>query len=217
VSRSTQARELRTLLATTLAGGLTFGGLAALVHSDGSLGADRRALRFGNDIRTGTLDDLAKLLTHLGDLVVIGPLVLAAAVYLFARRDVLEGATVLAGMALTYAGVHIAKAAEGRLRPADPLVATTSSAFPSGHAAYAVALIAVAVAFRHALPGLARRPAVVVAAVALAALVGATRIYLRAHWMTDVVAGQGLALALFSACGLVALIVAFIRNNPARA
>ena len=48
------------------------------------------------------------------------------------------------GLALIYAGVHVTKAAIDRPRPADPLVETCAAAFPSGHAAYATAWIAVA-------------------------------------------------------------------------
>ena len=41
----------------------------------------------------------------------------------------------------------------------------------------------------------------------------ASRVYLRVHYLSDVVGGWGLAAALFSVCGIVALVVAFVRNN----
>jgi membrane-associated phospholipid phosphatase len=40
-----------------------------------------------------------------------------------------------------------------------------------------------------------------------------SRVYLRAHFLTDVLAGWGLAAALFSVCGIVGLVVAVVRHN----
>ena len=55
----------------------------------------------------------------------------------------------------SFAGVHIAKAAVDRPRPADSLVDTSGSAYPSGHAAYSVAWVAVAVLLARFVPWLA--------------------------------------------------------------
>ena len=49
--------------------------------------------------------------------------------------------------------------------------------------------------------------------VVLAVLVGATRVYLRAHYVSDVLGGFGLAAAVFAVCGTVAVVVAFLRHN----
>jgi membrane-associated phospholipid phosphatase len=37
--------------------------------------------------------------------------------------------------------------------------------------------------------------------------------YLGANWMSDVSGGWGLGAALFATCGLVALVVAHLRDN----
>ncbi|HEV2821385.1 MAG TPA: phosphatase PAP2 family protein, partial [Solirubrobacteraceae bacterium] len=84
---------------------------------------------------------------------------------------------------------------------------------PSGHAAYAVGWIAIAVALSRAIPWVGGRVAVVVAAVVLAVVVGLTRVQLRAHYLSDVVGGWGLALSLFALCAIVALVVGHIRDN----
>jgi undecaprenyl-diphosphatase len=55
----------------------------------------------------------------------------------------------------------------------------------------------------------------VLAGVAAAAVIGATRIYLGVHYLSDVLGGWGLGLAIFSACGVVALVVGYIRHNVA--
>ena len=130
------------------------------------------------------------------------------------RREFVEALVLGVGMALTYAGVHITKAATDRLRPPDPLVATDLSSYPSGHAAYAVAWVAVAVAVSRVLPGIASRFVVVTVAVVIAVAVGLSRVYLRAHWLSDVTGGAGLGGGAASAlCGAVALVVSYVRHN----
>jgi undecaprenyl-diphosphatase len=126
---------------------------------------------------------------------------------------VIEAVTLAAGLGLTVGAVHIAKSAEDRPRPSDSLVSTNNPAYPSGHAAYAIAWVALAVVAVRVGRGPVSRTAVVTAAVAVAVIVGATRVYLRAHYLSDVVGGWALAAAIFALCGMVALVVAFVRHN----
>jgi undecaprenyl-diphosphatase len=93
-------------------------------------------------------------------------------------------------------------------------VDAAGAAYPSGHSAYAVAWVAVAVVLRRVLPGLASEAAVLFAGLAIAILVGLTRIYLHVHWFSDVAGGWGLGVVCFSLTGLVALIVGHLRQNP---
>ena len=58
----------------------------------------------------------------------------------------------------------------------------------------------------------AGRPLVAVG-LAIAAVVGLSRIYLRAHYWSDVAAGWGLGAAVLGACAVATLIVAHFRNN----
>jgi membrane-associated phospholipid phosphatase len=46
-------------------------------------------------------------------------------------------------------------------------------------------------------------------------LIGLTRIYLRAHYFSDVIGGYGMAAGLFSLTGIVALVVVHLRQNEA--
>jgi membrane-associated phospholipid phosphatase len=55
-----------------------------------------------------------------------------------------------------------------------------------------------------------------VAALVLAAIVGLTRIYLRAHYFSDVVGGAGLGATVFALAGMAGLVVAFLRHNGSR-
>ncbi len=205
--------ELTTLLAIVAVGSYLFFGLGSLVEHRDMLRTDTAAFDVSAELETRWLDDALKFLTDLGALPVAGLAVALAVAFLAARRRFIEGAALAAGMALTVLAVRIAKAAVDRARPSDGLVATDGASFPSGHAAYAVAYVAIAVAVAHAFPRTIHRAAFVVAAIVVAAAAGLTRVYLRAHFLSDVLAGWGLAAGIFSVCGLVGLVVAFVRHN----
>jgi undecaprenyl-diphosphatase len=116
-------------------------------------------------------------------------------------------------MVLTVVAVHWAKAAVDRPRPDHPLVSAAGQSYPSGHSAYAVIYIVLAVVISRMYPTWRGRAAAVSAAVALTLLIGATRIYLRAHYFSDVVGGYGLAFGIFSTTAIVALVVTHLRQN----
>jgi undecaprenyl-diphosphatase len=207
--------ELTTLLAVAAVGSFAFVGYIVVLQDVALTPGDARAFGIGADLRAGWLIDVAKALTWLGAAPVTWTAVVAAAAWLLADGRRLEAAVLLAGLALTIAGVHITKDAVDRPRPADALVGTSGQAYPSGHAAYAMAWIAIAVAVARAAPTL-RRYAVPLVAIAVAVVVGLTRIYLRAHYLSDVLGGAGLAAMCFALCGVVALIVDFVRHNGMR-
>jgi PAP2 superfamily len=205
--------ELTTIAAVAAVGLYTF--VAHLVKLDAGQTpvGDTQALRMVERIDVAPLVDVAKVVTNLGAFPVAVGLVVGAWAVLLARREFVESLVLGVGLALTYVGVHVTKAALDRPRPPDPLVGTDLSAYPSGHSAYAITWIAVAVTVSRVLPNLASRFALVVGAIVVAAVVGLTRVYLRAHWLSDVTGGWGLGAAVFSTCGLVALVVAYVRDN----
>ena len=89
--------------------------------------------------------------------------------------------------------IGVLKAAYDRPRPPDSLVETSGASFPSGHAtagaATVVALVIVLLA-----PGEHRRVWEVRAA-GFAFVMALSRSYLRAHWLSDVIAGALLGAA----------------------
>ncbi len=208
--------EVTTLLAVALVGGYVFGGLAADVSASHPFLADGRAFAVLGGLRFGSSVDVVTAITALGSPVVVGALLGVAVAALLVRREVLEALTLAVGAGLVEVGVHIAKAAEHRPRPAGPLTEAAGFSFPSGHAAYSMAYVAVAVAVVHVLPSFAYRVGVVVVALVLTAAIGLSRVFLRVHYLSDVLAGWGLGAAVFAGCGLVAVVVAFFRNNGAR-
>ena len=163
------------------------------------------------------VDDILSVLTHVGSLpVTLVAVLLTAGWAIGRRRATREGIALVAAYAATYAAVHIGKAATDRPRPSDPHAMADGFAYPSGHSAYAVALVACAVVLARGGHNLATRFALVTIAIVLALGVGASRVYLRVHYLTDVIGGLALGTGIFSLAGIVALVVGALRNNGGR-
>ena len=160
---------------------------------------DQATFRAADDIRSVVLNGIARALNVLGGGIVTIPLRAIVALWLAFRRRW----RALAAWVLTWACAEVilsaAKVYFHRGRPPSPLVATVGYSFPSGHAvvgaATAVALVLVLVP-----PGRERRKWEA-AAIAFAFVMGFSRVYLDAHWLSDVVAGVllGTGVALGSA------------------
>ena len=206
--------ELTTTLAIASVGVFVFGAYANELHENPRLTpADREIEEIALELENDVVVDIVKVLTDLGSLPVLLPLLAIAAGLLVWRRRPVELGVLLIGFALTYLAVHLAKAGVDRPRPIRPLESTTGSAYPSGHAAYATAHVAMAVIGARVLPGLASRAAFVLAAIVVAAVIGLTRVYLRAHYWSDVLGGWALGCGVFGAVAALALLVSYMRQN----
>jgi hypothetical protein len=123
------------------------------------------------------------------------------------KDRVADAVALAAGLGLTLLAVQAMKAAEGRPRPVQAFISTAGLSYPSGHAAYALGFVACAVVLVRGGSSLAARFAVVTVAIAVVVFVALSRVYLRAHFLTDVLGGLGLSAAIFSVCGLIAIAV----------
>ncbi len=173
---------------------------------------DTEMLDLADRLYNETAVDVVEVVTQLGALPTVGILVLGTSILLATRRRWAEIGVLVGGLALTYVCVHVTKGALDRPRPADPLVNTSYSSFPSGHAAYSTAWIAVALVLTRRLD-LITNVAVLIVAVAIAAVVGLSRIYLRVHYWSDVAAGWGLGCGIFAALTAIILVVEYMRQN----
>jgi len=190
-----------TVYASTLAGGA------------GVTPADRGLLDLGGELRSDTTVSVAKVLTDLGSFATVATLLLGVGILLAARRSFAELAVLLTGSVLIYVSVQLAKNGIDRPRPAAPLDGAEGKSFPSGHAAYSTIWVGAAVALSRVVPGLARDAVLIAAGLAIAAVIGLSRIYLRVHYWSDVAGGWGLGAGLLALCATVILVVAHIRQN----
>jgi undecaprenyl-diphosphatase len=210
---SLAAIQLATLTAIGLVGGFTFFALGSAVQNGVSFHTDTVAADMARDLRTDTVVSIAKVFTNLGSLPAIELITFGAVMFLIGRRYFAEAVAIGIGGIFVVVANHVAKAAIDRPRPAGGLISADGSSYPSGHATYSIAWIAVAVAVARASPGWARRTGLIVASLAIAFLIGASRVYLGVHYGSDVTGGWGLGLACYSICGLVVVAVAFLRQN----
>jgi undecaprenyl-diphosphatase len=205
--------EVTTLLALAAVGSFVFVLLGSELQDRDLLAFDRVAFDVAGRLYSTPVKDVVVWVTALGSFAVCAVLVLVTATWAAARRRFLDAAVLVAAFAITWIAVDVAKEAFGRPRPPGSHVQTEGLAYPSAHAAYAVAWIACAIVLVRGGSSLAARFAVVTAAVAIAVVVGLTRVYLRAHYLSDVEGGWGVAVAIFALLGLVAVVVGHLRQN----
>ena len=206
-------------LAVLAASGWIFGVLVQdVVGGDGAILADRPTVQYLADHRSPWLTTTMRMLTHVGSIVVLIPVIVLVGAVAYRRT---RSWAPLAQLALSLAGAvaiaDLIKPLVGRPRPAiGPLVATASGyAFPSGHAtqtaAVAVTLALLGAAVATSWP---RRVGVWLAAVLVMLTVGFSRVYLGVHWPSDVVAGFALGALWAVLCALAMRAVGVRRPRP---
>jgi undecaprenyl-diphosphatase len=166
---------------------------------------DDSVLSFMLTIRWSPLTSVAKAMDVVGRAYVTWPVRILLLAYLLIRRRWWFVLTVALAVVTSEASISLLKVAYGRPRPLDThghllsLVHISGASFPSGHAV-ATATTALLLAMVLFPPGPKRR-GWEVAMVALTLIMGASRAYLAAHWLSDAVGGVliGATLTLGSA------------------
>jgi membrane protein DedA with SNARE-associated domain/membrane-associated phospholipid phosphatase len=208
--------ESEVLLALALlllgSGWLFLGILEDVVTQDRLLQLDVAAFHFFQSLRTSVADRVMVVLTELGNVGVLLPLSLLVFAWLLLRRCWHTAAYWVAAVLFSQVLIKLLKFTLGRARPLDlyPGAAIEQFSFPSGHATSSMVIYGF-LAFL-----LARRQAptvrVGISAVAVSGivLVGLSRLYLGAHWLSDVLGGFSLGLAWIA---LLAMVYTHYRVN----
>jgi undecaprenyl-diphosphatase len=208
---------------TVAAGALAawaFGGLTQDVtgHDDTAL-ADPHVTAWVTAHRTGWLTSALQVLTWLGSTAVIIPAGLAVGLYFLIRRRTWRPLALLGAAVAGAIGLYdIVKPLVGRPRPPAAIWIGhyTGAAFPSGHATQSAAFYAMLALVLGAGLSFGRRAILGSAATLVVLLVGASRIYLGAHWLTDVLAGYALG-ATWGAIVIAVLLITSQGSGRARA
>ncbi|MDP9346515.1 MAG: phosphatase PAP2 family protein, partial [Actinomycetota bacterium] len=208
--------ELTTLFAVIAVGAFAVVFDLVRVEDMRSIAGDAEAMRLAHALDVDPVVSIVKVVTALGTFGAAAALIVAASAFLVSRGDRTGPAVLVPGFLITWIVVRVAKAGADRPRPAGSLVETVGSAFPSGHAANAIAWAAVGVALARALRGRASEVAFATIGVIVAVAIGLSRVLLGAHYLSDVVAGWGLGAAIYALCGVAALFVGRMRNNRRR-
>ena len=184
-----------------IVGGALLAGLAFLVRSWSVLERiDRGAANWGSTNATQFSTSVVRFVSQFGSSLVV--VALALVVVAIKIRSPRRG-SIVAFLVVLIAGqnfiANLLKVVVDRARPGGHHLAGFSGAsFPSGHATTAFAAFAgFALIFGRERP--ARVQAIYMGlAAGAAAAVGATRVLLDVHWLTDVIAGAALGLAWFA-------------------
>ena len=189
-------------------------GLFAAVADHGMLSRiqqlDDAWLRLMVSGRTGPLIAVAKIFNILGLVYVTVPVRIAVAGFLAVRRRWWHLAAFVAAIVLSEALIGLLKGSYDRARPLASLVTTSGASFPSGHAVAASVTVVAAVI---ALVPAGRRTPWALAAALFSILMGLSRAYLGAHWLSDAAAG----LLLGTSCALLtALLVSWLQRWRSR-
>jgi len=175
-------------------GGLLFLALAIPLTAEWVQAVDDAVYRMAIDLELGFLVWVAEAMDFIGSTLVVAPVMVLVTVFLLWKRRWESLAFWVLAMAGSQLLIGPVKALYARPRPPLPLVETTGFSFPSGHAvagaAVALALVIVLV------PAGPKRRNLEILAGAFAILMALSRVYLRAHWLSDAAAGAALGAAV---------------------
>lgn len=154
-------------------------------------------------VRAEPWNSLWQMITVLGDtltltLVMIGVFTLA---WLRERMDL--AALIVFGGGVGWLVMALLKRLFGRDRPpvADRLIDVGGLSFPSGHAMMSTVIIGLTAVIVYQLyPNVRSQPGALVSAPVLIVLIGLSRVYLGAHWMSDVLFGWILGVVWLVSC-----------------
>jgi undecaprenyl-diphosphatase len=178
---------------------------AALARADSSIFNALQALR------TPWGDIAMVSFTELGDAGVTVPVVTAAVGWLLWRRAWIDAAYLAGAVIVAQAVAGAIKIALHTPRPIPELYEGWSAfSFPSGHATVNAVVYGFLAIMTMRGQGPILRSTIAASCALLVGLIAVSRLYLGAHWFTDVAGGLGFAIAWIALLG-----IAYVRHRPA--
>ena len=189
----------RTILAISLLSLVSF--LLIVLFKDSFTMIDSGVNLWTASIHTGSLTDVALIVSYLFDTTVLLVASLLAAVYLFYKNYWKYGVLLLSGMGGDAAIVSIAKTLIHSARPLNGMLYDSGFSFPSGHTAGSIVFCGMLAyfAWRHWKSPKAKISSSILF-VAMTSFVGFDRIYLDVHWFSDVLGGCMLGIFWLTFC-----------------
>jgi membrane-associated phospholipid phosphatase len=202
----------RLTLVLWVLGLFVFIALAIPALADLVQGVDDRVYELAVDLESSVVVAPAKALDFIGSTWVTAPVMILVGVFLAFRRRWEALAFWFLAMVGSQLLIGPMKNLYERARPPLPLVETSGFSFPSGHAvagaAIAVSLVIVLV------PAGTKRRNLEMLAAAFAVAMALSRVYLRAHWLSDALGGAALGAAVAIAAALLVHRIEARRNRP---
>jgi membrane-associated phospholipid phosphatase len=200
-----------------LAAGVAVAGLADGAREHGDLSnLDPQVMTAATGERSPTLTTIAQAVSTVGSEAAVAVLSVVLLAWLaLVRRERTQALVVGASLAGAAAITVVLKHAVGRARPGSAVVlgpVDTGFSFPSGHTLLSTVFLGlVALLLSARARSAASRLALLAPWLLGAATVGASRIYLGYHWMTDVLAGWMVGVLVLS---LAAMALRGTRHSP---
>jgi len=169
--------------------------------------------------RIGWVSSAMQIVTWLGSTAIIVPLMLGAAVGFVTRRRDWRSAALLVIAVAGAAGLYeFVKPVVGEPRPPATIWIGHfgGAAFPSGHATQGVAFYGMLALLLSRGRSLRARALIWTSAAVIALAIGASRIYLGAHWLSDVLAGYALGTAWVALILAANLLITAARRGGGR-
>ena len=174
---------------------LFFGIVEDVLSRDPLVQADQAIFSFLQGLRVGAVDRVMVRITELGSAGVMVPLVAMVLAWLLWHGCRRTARYWLANVAFAELLVQVLKFTLGRHRPLQLYTGNEAFSFPSGHATVSTVVLGFLAFLLTRGAGGVRRAAIVAAAGVYVALVAFSRLYLGAHWFSDVLGGMSFGLA----------------------
>lgn len=207
-----ELQGLLTLGTILVAGMWVFlGVLEDVLSGDPLVRADRAVFQLLQSLRVAAFDRVAVVVTELGDATVTLVVLLVALLWLAWHRAWRAAVYYMAAVAGGTVFALLLKATLRQARPEDLYVGWNAFSFPSSHTTVSAALYGSLAVLIGREVSMRWRVGSVFAAALLVSSIAFSRLYLGAHWLSDVVAGFAFGLAWVALLG-----IAYLQHAPQR-